>query len=122
MAMKFSATCGTAGNVSMSAIGVFRIASLAMVPARCMSIRKMIQIMTGNPAPRVGAKGLDQNSEVFCGAGDTIFPALVNQFGPDRLGARFLLVSIMRPGPRCRKQNRYQNANPGDRSGANFDT
>jgi len=24
---------------------------------------------------------LDQNSDVFCGAGDTIFPALVNQLG-----------------------------------------
>ena len=39
----------------------------------------MIQIMTGNPAPSVGVKGLDQNSDVFCRAGDTIFPALVNQ-------------------------------------------
>lgn len=49
--------------------------------------------MTGNPAPNVGVKGLDQNSDVFCRAGDTKFPALVNQLGPDRRGAGFLLVS-----------------------------
>ena len=55
-------------------------------------------------------------------AGDTKFPALVNQLGPDRRGAGFLLVSIMRLGPRCRKQNRYQKTNPGDRSGGGFDT
>ena len=58
MAMKFSATCGTAGNGSMSAIGVFRIAIHAMAGDRFTKTRKTKQIMHEKPALIVAARVL----------------------------------------------------------------